>query len=174
MRVAEKVAGGVRSIAETDIRETSSLPARLALGATMLYHGVSKLRGDGPQQTGQMFDSLGFRPGRFWAVATGVAETFAGAAAVLGIATRPAALAVLGTQAFAIAKVHAPKGFSVIQGGMEFNIALMAIAAGMLLAGPGRLSTHGLLEQFLAGRGPRRFFGRARPSPALRAVRLIR
>ena len=84
-------------------RDAASIPARLALGAAMVYHGTSKLRGQGPDKTGQMFEQLGIQPGRAWAVATGVAETFAGVAAVLGIATRPAALAVLVTQAVAVA-----------------------------------------------------------------------
>jgi putative oxidoreductase len=155
-------------------RDASFLPARLALGATMVYHGASKLRGEGPQQTGQMFEGLGIKPGKHWAVATGLAETFAGVAAVLGIATRPAALAVLVTQAMAVAKVHAPKGFNVMQGGMEYNLALMAIAAGLLLAGPGRISAHEALEHAVDGHGPRRLRRRVRPTALSRAVRLIK
>ena len=103
-------------------KDASLVPARLALGSSMLYHGASKLRGDGPRQAGEMFESLGLKPGRFWATATGAAEAFAGAAALLGIATRPAALAVLVTQAVAVAKVHRAKGYDVTGGGMEYNL----------------------------------------------------
>lgn len=108
----------------------------------MLYHGLSKLRGEGQQQTAQMFESLGLRPGRPLAVATGLAESFAGAAAILGIATRPAALAVLVTQAVAIRKVHAPKGYDIMRGGMEYNLALVAMALQLLVEPPRRLSGH--------------------------------
>ena len=141
-------------------REAASIPARLALGAAMVYHGTSKLRGEGP--------------GRAWAVATGLAETFAGVAAVLGIATRPAALAVLVTQAMAVAKVHKPKGYDIMHGGMEYNLALMAIAAGLLIGGPGRVSAHEALEHAVEGRGARRLWRRARRPRLSRAIRLVR
>ena len=154
-------------------KDAALIPARFALGSTMLYHGTAKLRGEGPQQTGQMFEGLGLKPGKAFAIATGLAETFAGAAAVLGIATRPAALAVLVTQAMAISKVHAPRGFDVMKGGMEFNLALIAIAAGLLLAGPGRISAHELLEHGVEGRGARGLWRKARPSGLSRAVRLL-
>jgi putative oxidoreductase len=155
-------------------KDAALIPARVALGSTMLYHGASKLRGEGPDQTGQMFEGLGLKPGKALAVATGVAEVFAGAAAVLGIATRPAALAILVTQGMAIAKVHAPKGFNVMKGGMEYNLALMAIAAALLLGGPGRISAHEALEHAVDGRGPRRLWRRARPTGLSRAVRLLK
>ena len=155
-------------------KDASFVPGRLALGASMLYHGTSKLRGDGPTQTGEMFEGLGLKPGKFWATATGVAETFAGVAAILGIATRPAALAVLVTQAMAVSKVHAPKGYDVMQGGMEYNVALMAIAAGLLLAGPGRVSAHEAVENAARGRGARKLWRRARPNALTRAVLLVK
>lgn len=155
-------------------RDVALVPARLALGSSMIYHGAAKLRGEGPRQTGEFFEGVGIRPGKKLAVATGLAEVFAGAAAVLGIATRPAAVAVLVTQAMAIAKVHAPKGFDNLQGGMEYNLALMGIAAALLLGGPGRMSAHEALEHAVDGHGPRRWLARARPSGWSRAVRLLK
>jgi putative oxidoreductase len=155
-------------------RDAALVPMRLALGSTMVYHGASKLRGQGPQQTAQMFEQLGIRPARTWALATGIAETFAGVAAILGVMTRPAAVAVLVTQAVAIARVHGRKGFSVMQGGFEYNLALMAIAAGLLVEGPGRVSAHEAIEHAVEGHGPRRVWRRARPTLLSRAVRLIK
>ncbi len=124
--------------------EVADLPARLALGGAMLYHGLSKVLGNGPREHGPMFEGLGFRPGHRWAMATRLAETFAGAAAVLGIATRPAALAVLVTQAVAVWKVHGRKGYGNMQGGMEYSLALMATTAGLMLEGPRKMSLHEL------------------------------
>lgn len=113
----------------------------------MLYHGIAKVRGEGARQHAPFFESVGIRPGERWARLTGVAETFAGAATILGIATRPAALAVIATQAVAIWKVHAPKGYANAQGGMEYNLSLLALAAGLLVEGPRKLSAHAALRR---------------------------
>jgi putative oxidoreductase len=138
----------------------------------MLYHGLSKLRGDGPAQVGAMFESLGLKPGRPLAIATGVAEAFIGAAAVLGIATRPAAVATIVTQAVAIWKVHRPKGYSVTQGGMEYNLALIAVAAGFLLGRPRGLSVHGAIDRRRSS-GLRWLARRVEPTAMDRALDLL-
>jgi putative oxidoreductase len=147
------------------------LPARCTLGATMLYHGLAKLRGEGPEQTAPMFEQLGFTPGHTWAMLTGAAEVLAGATAILGIGTRLGALAAIATQAVAVAKVHGPKGFDNTKGGYEYNLSLMAIALGLLLSGPGGASAHHLVEERLAPR--RSCWGLRRGSPALRALDLV-
>lgn len=130
-------------------KDLAFVPMRASLGATMLYHGLAKLRGEGAKQTAEMFEGLGFKPGSTWATLTGAAEVLGGATAIMGIGTRIGALAVIATQAMAIAKVHASKGFSNLSGGFEFNLALMAMAAALLTAGPGRVSAHELLEHRL-------------------------
>jgi len=134
------------------------VPARAALGSAMLYHGVQKLRDT--DQAARSFEALGIKPARPLARATALAETFAGAAALLGVLTRPAALAVLVTQGVAIAKVHRPKGFDNTKGGFEYNLTLMAIAAGLLFAGPGHVSVREAIERALA---PRRLAGFVKP-----------
>jgi len=155
-------------------KDAALLPLRAALGSTMIYHGISKLKQERREQTGQMFEQIGLRPGKPLAVATGAAEVFAGIASVLGFLTRPAALAVLVTQAVAIAKVHRKKGFDFTKGGFEYNLALIAMALGLLITGPGGFSLHEQLEHLAEGRGPRRLLRKARPSPLLRALRLIK
>jgi putative oxidoreductase len=127
-------------------RDAGLIGPRAMLGATMLYHGVEKLRA--PEQTTAQFESLGIKPAGFWARATAIAEAGAGVLTLAGWLVRPAALAVLVTQAVAIRKVHGPKGFAAHRGGYEFNLGLMATAAAMLLGGPGRYS----LARLLAGR----------------------
>jgi putative oxidoreductase len=123
------------------------VPARFSLAATMMKHGLPKLQqGEGREQAAGFMESLGFKPGHRWATAVGMAEVFAAGSLALGVATRLGALAVLVTQGVAVAKVHAPKGFDNMAGGWEFNALLMATALGVLLAGPGDLSVHGLLR----------------------------
>jgi putative oxidoreductase len=155
-------------------RDAAFVPLRAALGSTMIYHGMSKLKEESRDQAGQMFEQIGLRPGKPLAVATGAAEVFAGVASMLGFLTRPAALAVLVTQAVAIAKVHAKKGFEVTKGGFEYNLVLIAIALGLLVAGPGGLSLHEQLEHMAEGRGPKRLLRKVRPNLFLRFLKLVK
>lgn len=149
---------------EMTAKDVGLIPARMSLAATMLNHGLAKVRPEGSARSAPFFEQLGFRPGARWARLTGAAEVLAGATLLLGIGTRIGALAVLGTQAVAVAKVHAPKGFDNMAGGWEFNALIMATALGVLLAGPGTVSLHEVLERRLRGRGwwsfqPRRAVG---------------
>jgi putative oxidoreductase len=155
-------------------KDAGFIPLRAALGSTMIYHGLSKLKEERREQAGQMFEQLGLRPGKPLAVATGAAELFAGFASLLGFLTRPAALAVLVTQLVAIAKVNGKKGFDITKGGFEYNLVLIAIAIGLLVTGPGGFSLHEALEHLAEGRGPKRLLRRVRPSPLLRALKLVK
>jgi putative oxidoreductase len=154
-------------------RHTATLPVRAALGASMLYHGVGKLKGEGPKMAGQFMQQIGFDQGERWAKAAGIAEAFAGASALLGFLTRPAALAVLATQAVAIAKVHGKNGYDITKGGFEYNLALMGIALFMLIDGPGRFSLHQAVERGVEGRGLRRLRRHVRPNLLVRAVHAL-
>lgn len=129
------------------LKSAALLPPRLSLGSTMVFHGLSKLKKEGTEQMAPYFEQLGFKPGKPWVLALGITELVAGVSAILGVATRFTALAVLGSQAVAIRKVHGPKGFDSTKGGYEFNLGLMSTALALLLRGPGRLSVHSLLER---------------------------
>jgi putative oxidoreductase len=149
------------------------LSPRLAIGATMLYHGTGMLTPEGTTETGQLFESVGLRPGRQLAIMTGVAEWISGALALAGVGTRLAALAVLAIQTIAITNVRGAKGYDIRKGGYEYNAALITMALALLVRGPGGFSLHEWLERRVEGRRPRRLFRRARPSPLLRAVKLL-
>ncbi|MHA7627153.1 DoxX family protein [Corallococcus sp. M7] len=129
------------------LKSAALLPPRLSLGATMIHHGLAKLKKEGMEQQAGMFEQLGIKPGKVWLLATGITELAAGVSSILGIATRFTALGVIVTQAMAIAKVHGKNGFDMTKGGYEFNVALIAIALGTLMRGPGRLSLHSALER---------------------------
>lgn len=138
------------------LKSAALVPPRLSLGSTMIFHGWSKLKKEGMEQTVPFFEQIGFKPGKPWVLALAITELAAGVSAILGVATRLSALAVLGTQAVAIRKVHASKGFDNTKGGFEFNLALMSDALALLLRGPGRFSVHSLLERGVKRRELRR------------------
>jgi putative oxidoreductase len=129
------------------LKAAALLPPRLSLGSAMVFHGLSKLRKEGTAQTDGFFEQLGIKPAKPWVLATGWTELLASVSSILGIATRPMAVAVLVTQALAVTKVHLSKGFDNTQGGYEFNLAPGAIALGLLLRGPGPLSLHSAVER---------------------------
>jgi putative oxidoreductase len=133
-------------------RANAILPSRLSLGASMLYHGASKLLPERHEQAVGFFEQIGFRPGRPYVLAVGWTELVSGALCIVGIGTRVTSLAILATQAVAISRVHAPHGFDASRQGYEFNLSLMATALGLLLAGPGRFSLHSRLERRLKRR----------------------
>lgn len=132
---------------EEKATDLAVLPSRLALGATMAYHGAQKLTPAGISQHVGFFEQVGLKPGRPFVIATGIAEVLAGATSLLGIGTRIGAVAALVTQAGAVAKVHASKGFANTKGGFEFNLALMAMALGLLAMGPGEASARTLVRK---------------------------
>lgn len=155
------------------MKNVASLPMRAALGTSMLYHGYSKLHPAKKEGAVKMMDALEIKPPRFWAFALGASEIFGGLSALLGIGTRIGALAVLVTQSVAVYKVHLDKGFDNTKGGYEFNLALMGIAAALLFAGPGVISTHEAIERRLQRKTRRRlFFGG--PKKATSLVKLIK
>ena len=68
---------------------TGLLLARLVFGALMAVHGSQKLfgwfGGYGLSGTGTFFETLGFRPGRLFALADGVAEFGGGLLLAVGL-----------------------------------------------------------------------------------------
>ena len=130
--------------------DLGSLALRLTLGAVFLAHGAQKAFGafGGPGFAGAsgFIGSLGFRPARLWAGLAVGGELVAGALFVLGLLTPLAGLLVLSTMAVAIAKVHAPKGFFVQNGGYEYNLVLAVAALTLAAVGPGTLSLAHLLH----------------------------
>ncbi len=117
---------------------------RVTAGLLLMPHGAQKLfgwfGGYGLAGTGEFFaGSLGMEPGILFALLAGLVEFVGGLALVLGLLTRPAALAVAVFMAVALS-VHVPNGFFWSNGGIEYPLMWGLMAVGILLRGGDRYS----------------------------------
>ena len=97
---------------------------RLSLAATFLYHGIGKF------PVAAFSEAMGMPVPMAWAVA--IAEIVAGAALIVGafgkeILTRLAGLIVIVIMIGAIGMVHFKNGWNVMNGGMEFQVLMLAV-----------------------------------------------
>lgn len=126
----------------------SALILRAPLGVILAAHGSQKLfswfGGYGLEGTGQWMASIGFEPGYLMALLAGSAEFFGGLALLLGLLTRPAALAVAFTMAMAMT-VHIGNGLFVSNNGYEFALMLTVASLSLAFQGGGRYSVDQLL-----------------------------
>ena len=117
---------------------------RLACSLPFLYHGCAILfgafGGPGPQ---------GFAAFMHMPVAVGYLvglAQFAGGIAVLtGALLRLGALCIITVMLGAVFMVHLPHGYDIGRGGMEYALAELLLALGLLLAGPGKYSLASVL-----------------------------
>ncbi|UJA20792.1 DoxX family protein [Thermoleophilia bacterium SCSIO 60948] len=120
------------------------LIARVVIGALFFGHGAQKLfgwfGGGGLDGTGQFMESLGFKPGRRHALASGLSEAGGGAMIALGLLTPAAAASLIATMAVAAKTVHVPNGVWVSDGGYEYNVVLIAALLALVDGGPGPVS----------------------------------
>lgn len=134
------------------------LVLRIIGGLTIAGHGAQKLFGwfEGPGFTklrqGQA--QMGFRPSWLWASLVILGELGGGLSLALGFLTPLGAAGMVGAMFMATFKVHWKNGFWNSKRGYEFPLSLLAIAAGVGLAGPGAYSLDAL-------------FGLSLPTPAL-------
>jgi uncharacterized membrane protein YphA (DoxX/SURF4 family) len=138
---------------------------RLSTGLVFLLHGIPKLIGGegtsahlsedqkrvlgegfasalehgGVANTAKMLEGMGVSNPQPMAIALGATEAAGGLALILGIKSRPAAIALATSQLVAIAKVHGKNGL-IADGGYEKNLVLLGASIGIALAGPGKLA----------------------------------
>lgn len=126
------------------------LVIRVVVGLTLAGHGAQKLLGwfggGGLRAAAAMFDGMGFRPGRVFAVLASAGEVTAGLLLVLGLMTQFAAAIIVAVMLVAAVTVHSGKGFFLQTGGFEYTLILAAVAVGLAGTGPGALSLDHLLE----------------------------
>lgn len=117
---------------------------RVTTGLLLIPHGAQKLfgwfGGHGLVVTGQYFEStLGMSPGLVFATLAGLIEFAGGLALVLGLLTRPVALAVAVFMGVALS-VHLPNGFFWTAGGIEYPLMWGLVALAIFLRGGDRFS----------------------------------
>ncbi|MFJ7899154.1 DoxX family protein [Streptomyces sp. NPDC096198] len=117
---------------------------RVVFGLFLAGHGAQKLfgifGGAGLTATGQYFSSLGFHPGRLYALIGGLSELLGGLGFALGLLTPLAAAAMIGVMINAMATVTAAHGLWVTEDGVEYNVCIAAVALAVAALGPGRYS----------------------------------
>ena len=120
------------------------LLARVVLGLLMAAHGSQKLfgwfGGYGLAGTGGFFESLGFRPGRFFAAAAGFTETAGGLLLALGVLGPLGPAMIISVMVVAIATVHWQHGVFAQNNGVEVPLLYGAGAAAIALIGNGAYS----------------------------------
>jgi putative oxidoreductase len=126
------------------------LLARVVFGLLMAAHGSQKLfgwfGGYGLAGTGGFFESLGFRPGRFFAAAAGTTEFVGGLLVALGLVGPLGPAMIIATMVVAIATVHWGHGVFASNNGLEVPLLYAVGVATLALTGFGAYSLDGALQ----------------------------
>jgi putative oxidoreductase len=120
-----------------------ALVLRVPIGIILAAHGAQKLfgwfGGYGLEGVGGWFDSIGLSPGVALAFLAGSAEFFGGLLLIVGLLTRPAAIAAAFTMLVAILAAHLSAGL-FLPDGYEFALALFAATVALAIQGAGSYS----------------------------------
>ena len=124
-----------------DYASIGLLAIRLVFGLTFAAHGAQKLfgwfGGYGIEGTGGFFESVGIKPGKLMATLAGITELAGGLLFALGLFTPVAAILIVSAMIVAIVKVTGKNGYWATAEGYEYNVAIIAVAVGVALTGPG-------------------------------------
>lgn len=112
---------------------------RIVLGVIFIAHGIPKLSG-GIEETVGFFGAIGIPAPVIAAWFIALLETLGGLMLLVGFLVTPISLLLVAHMLTGIVLVHAPNGFYVIgpgQGGVEFNLLLIASLLALVLCGAG-------------------------------------
>jgi putative oxidoreductase len=125
------------------------LVLRLGFGLAFAAHGAQKLFGwfGGPRLAGTagFLESLGFRPGKMFAIVVALAEFVGGLLFALGFLGAVGPALMIADMVVAIFTVHLKNGFFVQNSGFEYPLTVAIAAVAIALSGPGRYSVDAAL-----------------------------
>lgn len=126
------------------------LLARMVLGLLFAAHGTQKLfgwfGGYGIAGTGGFLESLGFRPGRFFAAAAGTTELAGGLLVAAGLLGPLGPAMIISTMIVAMVTVHWANGVFTSNNGVELPLIYATTVAALALIGYGAYSLDALLQ----------------------------
>ena len=133
----------------TETLDLGLLALRLVLALLLLGHAAQKLlgwfRGAGLAGSGELFETLGFRPGRPMVVMAALSETAAATLLALGLLTPVGGAIAIGTMIVAAA-ANFSKGLWAHLGGYEVAFVYACLAAVLVLTGSGEISLDHALD----------------------------
>lgn len=126
-------------------RDAALLLLRIVLGAVFIAHGVQRLFLTGVTESARQFVQLGVPQPTTSVYLVGGAELIGGILLVIGLLTTVVAGILTLLVILAGYFVHAPNGFFVADGGIEFVLVLAAALIMVVVFGSGRASVDGML-----------------------------
>jgi putative oxidoreductase len=128
---------------------------RAVVGGLLAGHGAQKcfgaFNGPGLAGTAGFLESMGLKPGHYWAKLAATGEFGGGLLTVLGLGGPLGPIMTIAAMLMATLKVHWGKPIWAAEGGAELPAVNMAAAAALALAGPGSWS----LDRLFGIRVPR-------------------
>ena len=125
------------------------LIARLVVGLVMAAHGSQKLfgwfGGHGIAGTAGFFETMGFRPGRPFAIVASATEIVSGILVALGLLGPIGPALMLSVMIVAAVSVHWKNGLFAANGGIEVVLFYGAASVALALTGFGSYSLDSLL-----------------------------
>ena len=125
------------------------LLARVVIGLVMAAHGAQKVfgwfGGHGLVKTGEFFGYMGFRPGKAFAAAAGLAELTGGLLVAAGLLGPVGPALIVSVMIVALITVHWPHGLFAADNGIEVPLLYITASLGLVFAGYGAYSVDGWL-----------------------------